>query len=103
MARLHVYWKSSGLNQEAGVETSAIEAVHQGVLTDEHGETVGDEPVLVEEVSQRVYRSGDLPPGAAVYIEDTPEAELPPLAERAREAGFRIARSSTEGTSEAPR
>ncbi|MCO6437575.1 MAG: hypothetical protein J5J06_10845 [Phycisphaerae bacterium] len=88
MSTIHVYWRAPGFNVEEQRKTSE-RVVHTGVLTDEVEPARVEAPALVEELSARVYQPSDLPPGTVLYIEDHP-GPLPPLAQRAIQAGFRI-------------
>jgi hypothetical protein len=88
MATLNVYWRMADFDPEEQAKHER-RVVHTGVLTDEHQSATTDQPVLVEEGSDRVYRPGELPPESVLYIEDHP-GPLPPLAEQARRAGFRV-------------
>ena len=88
MATLNVYWRMPDFDPEEQ-DKHERRVTHTGVLTDEHDEATPEQPVLVEERSERVYRPGELPPESVLYYEDHP-GPLPPLAERARQAGFRV-------------
>lgn len=88
MATHHVYWRSAGFDTEAQRRHSRHD-VHTGVLTDEHEAATPEMPVLIEEISKRVYRPGDLAPNTVVYVENHPGG-YPPIAHRARLAGYRV-------------
>lgn len=88
MATHNVYWRVPDFDPEEQA-THQRRVTHTGLLTDEHDEATPEEPVLVEERSDRVYRAGELPPETILYIEDHP-GPLPQLAQKARRAGFRV-------------
>ncbi len=88
MCALNVYWRTPDFDPEEQATHERL-VVHTGVLTDAHDAATPEGPVLVEERSERVYRPGDLPPESVVYVEDHP-GPLPPLAQLARRAGFRV-------------
>ncbi len=88
MAELYVYWRMPEFNPEDQAQHERGE-IHTGVLTDEHESATAEEPVLVEERSDRVYDPAGLPPGSVLYVEDHP-GPLPLLAEMARRSGFRV-------------
>lgn len=89
MATMNVYWRMEDFDIEEQAKRER-RVVHTGVLTDEHDQATAEVPVLVEERSNRVYRPGELPPDAVLYIEDHP-GPLAPVAEQARRAGFHVA------------
>jgi hypothetical protein len=88
MATLNVYWRTPDFDQEEQTKREG-RVTYTGVLTDEHDAATPQQPVLVDERSERVYRPDELPPESVLYVEDHP-GPLPPLAERARRAGFRV-------------
>lgn len=88
MSTLNVYWRAAGFVPEAQ-DKHQQKDVHTGVLTDEHDAATPEAPVLVEEVTRRVYTPGDLPPDTVLYVEDHP-GELPAVAQKARRAGYAV-------------
>lgn len=88
MSTLNVYWTSPGFEMDDQA-AAARPDVRTGVLTTEHEAADEGVPVVVEEVTARVYRPGDLPPDTVLYVEAAPGG-LPPLAQLAREAGFKV-------------
>ncbi|WP_153556875.1 hypothetical protein [Roseimaritima sediminicola] len=95
MAELSVQWKHEGFSHDAGrrdsdeVEGTAADSVHTGVLTDEHQEVTDGRPVLVEDVTERVYRAADLPPDTRVIVPDV-TAVRRAMIDKAKQAGFTI-------------
>jgi hypothetical protein len=63
--------------------------VREGTLTTQHSASVDGAPVLVEDETGRVYTSWDLPPATILFVEAVP-GFMPPMAMRARDAGFII-------------
>lgn len=94
MSELYAYWEHREFNDDAGRKTDNV-VVRQGKLTTSHRQATQDIPVLVEEVSQRVYHASDLPPETVIYIETRPNAR-PELIELAKNAGFVVALASDE-------
>jgi len=95
MSCLYTYWINPGTEPDEDSDTvsdNKSEDVHQGVLTTDHEESMDGVPVLVEEETGRVYQPGDLPPNTTLFLELAPD-EMPELVERARNAGFRVARA----------
>jgi len=95
MASLFAYWTSRSFAPDENSDTpgdNEREDVHQGVLTTDHDDSFDGIPVLVEEETGRVYQPGDLPATATIFLELAPE-EMPELVEKAREAGYRLARA----------
>jgi hypothetical protein len=88
MTTLNVYWKLHDFDAEQQQKREGMN-VRTGYLTDEHEAATPEIPVLVEERSFRVFRPDDLPPETVLYVEEAP-GDLPPLAEKARNAGFVI-------------
>lgn len=88
MAELNVYIQSREFDDE-NQQKAANFSVRTGVLTTEHVAADEDRPVIVEDVTERVYAPGELPSDAVVYVQGPP-GELPPLAKLAKRAGFRI-------------
>lgn len=91
MASLHAYWRYPRFNRDEQ-RPDGERDVRTGVLTNEHQEALDDIPVLVEELTERVYHPGDLPPGSVIFVE-TGSGEMPQLAKLARRAGFLIRRA----------
>ena len=87
MAQISVYWRVSGMRSDTG-DHVGTPVVHLGILTDEHPAAL-DEPVIIEQESQRVYRHNDIPRDVEIYI-DTPAESSSPIAERACDVGFRL-------------
>lgn len=89
MPTLNVYWRIPDFDVEEQNKRER-RVPFTGLLSDEHDAVTPEIPVvLIEERSNRVYRPGELPPDAVLYIEDHP-GPLPPLADQARQAGFRV-------------
>ena len=88
MSTLNVYWASPGFEMDDQV-ISDRPNVRTGILTTQHEAAEEGAPVVVEEVTARVYRPGDLPPDTVLYVEAAPGG-LPPLAKLAKEAGFKV-------------
>ncbi len=99
MAEINVYWKAKlFIPEEQG--RSRSDSVQTGLLTDEHEELgESDQPVIVEDVTGRVYTAADLPPGTVIYVE-APPGPLPRIAVAAQEAGFHVVHA---GQAPAPR
>lgn len=88
MATLHVYWRTADFDPDEQARRRRQVAL-TGILTDEHDEATPEQPVVVEERSERVYCPGELPPDTTVYFEDHP-GPAPLLVEQARRAGYHI-------------
>lgn len=85
MPEIEVYWRGPEFNSE---QQLLIESkTRTGKLTTEHAAADDDIPVLVEDVSARVYRPGELPTDTIIYVEGPPES-LPSIARNAARAGF---------------
>lgn len=95
MSKLVVHWRHEPFSHDAGyrsVEDSArmnSDAARTGILSDEHQEVTDDRPVLVEDITERVYRAADLPPDTVIRVADL-QGPAPPIIQHAREAGFRV-------------
>ena len=87
MASVKVYWRAPKFDEEQQDRLDR-ENARTGVLTTEHSAADDDVPVLVEELTGHVYRPGDMPPDAVIYIEDAPG--FPDVARLAVDAGFRV-------------
>ena len=95
MASLYAYWTRRSSEPDENSDTpgdNETEEVHQGLLTTDHDESIDGFPVLVEEETGRVYQSSDLPADTTLFLELAPD-EMPELVEKAREAGYRLARA----------
>jgi hypothetical protein len=102
MAAIEVYWRISDFDPEEQSKQRG-EVVLTGILTDEHEAASPEEPVVVEEESARVYRAGQLPPEAVLYIEDAP-GPFPHLAQVAALAGFQVEHARNDpGMADRPR
>ncbi len=88
MANLMVYWRTPDFDPDEQAKHERRVA-RGGILTDEHDQATAEQPVLVEDRSDRVYLPGELPPESVIYVQDHP-GPLPPLVETARRAGFRV-------------
>jgi hypothetical protein len=90
---MYCYWRGQASGVDQGGEMTATKT-QTGVLTDEHEDVVDGMPVLVEDedLGGRVYQVWELPPNTTVYVETAP-GELPEIAQRAIEAGFRVERA----------
>lgn len=97
MSSAHVFWTDHGKNFDDDIEYAWDEReVHTGVLTDEADHASGEVPVVVEDVTGRIYMPGDLAPDTILYVESAPEG-LPAVAEAAVEAGFHVAHAEKRG------
>jgi hypothetical protein len=87
MATLKVHWKARTFNIES--QQKLEDTVRTGVLTGDEDEVADEQPVIIEDLTGRVYGPRELPPGTVVYVAASP-GPLPPLAQRARDAGFTV-------------
>jgi len=85
MPEVEAYWRAPQFHSEEQAVTN--DPVRTGVLTTEHEAADDETPVLVEEISARVYRPEDLPPDTTIFVEGPP-GKLPPIARLADRAGF---------------
>lgn len=87
MEDVPVHWIESEFNEEQ--QEMAPGKIREGVLTTQHSASTDGQPVLVELVGERVYTPADQPADAVLYVE-APPGKLPPMAELAIDAGFRV-------------
>ena len=96
MSQLKVQIRHEAFSRDAGTRTSedagrtSVDSTRTGVLSDEHDASSDQIPLLIEDVTGRVYRAADLPPGTEVVIPDA-AATQPDFVERAKRSGFQIA------------
>jgi hypothetical protein len=88
MPTLSVTWEAETFDSEE--QRKVGEGAHTGVLTTEHEAATEETPVLLEEVSGRVYQPGDLPPDTQLHAVIPSDAPMPGIVEQARRAGFLI-------------
>lgn len=97
MPSVHVFWTERGLNFDQDLEYALDEReIHTGVLTDEAEHASEEVPVVVEDLTGRVYLPGDLPPETILYVESAPGG-MPVIAEAAVEAGYKVAHAEDRG------
>jgi hypothetical protein len=97
MASVHVFWTDPGINFDEDMEMAFDEReLHTGVLTDEAEHASEEVPVVVEDLTGRVYLPGDFPAQTVLFVESAPGA-LPAIAEAAAEAGYNVAHAEQRG------
>lgn len=97
MESVHVFWTEKGLNFDEDSEYEIDEReVHTGVLTDKAENATDETPVVIEDVTGRVYLPGDFSPDTILYVESAAEG-MPAIAEAAVEAGFQVAHAEDRG------
>ena len=90
-----VYWRHEPVERNAGertlpeVDMAKVPVARTGILTDEHTEVSDDSPVLVEDVTNRVYRAPDLPPDTTVAVAELGVPPQPSVIATKR-AGFHV-------------
>ncbi|MBB3206560.1 hypothetical protein FHS27_002369 [Rhodopirellula rubra] len=95
MSTLNVHWRHTAFSHDAGMRTNEdaarmnTDAARTGVLSDEHQEVIDNCPVIVEDVTGRVYRAADLPPDTRVVVNDANHV-ADPIVEHAKRSGFEI-------------
>lgn len=95
MSSIHVFWRERSRDFDSDKELDRLET-HTGVLTADHEGADEESPVVIEDLTGRVYRAGDFPTNTVLYIEAAP-GDLPPIAKVARQAGFQIAHAESAG------
>jgi hypothetical protein len=97
MPSVHVFWTEKGLNFDEDSEYEIDEReIHTGVLTDGAEHASEEVPVVVEDLTGRVYLPGDFPPDTILYVESAPGG-MPAIAEAAAEAGYNVAHAEERG------
>lgn len=95
MATMTCHWRHKAFSRDAGIRTNEdaartnVDSARTGILTDEHQEVTDGQPVLVEDVTGRVYRPADLPPETRVVVARVGDPP-PPIFDNARRIGFDI-------------
>lgn len=96
MSRVNVQFRHAAFSRDAGVRTNDdaartnVNSTRTGVLTDENDASSDQVPLLIEDVTGRVYRAADLPPGTDIEVPDAANTHADFL-ERAKRSGFQIA------------
>lgn len=95
MSQVHIQFRQEAFSRDAGMRTNEdaartnVDSTRTGVLTDEHESSSDQIPLLVEDVSGRVYQATDLPPGTEIVIPGAAEGQAD-LVDRAKRSGFQI-------------
>jgi hypothetical protein len=89
MASLLVRWDDPNFEIGRGIEADRRKRL-SGQLTTEHERASEGQPVLVEEITKKVYLPTDLPAGTMLEMA-TDATELPEVALQARQAGYQVA------------
>jgi hypothetical protein len=97
MESAQVFWSEAGINFDEDPEFDIDRReVHTGLLTDDAEYATGDGPVVVEDLTGRIYLPDDLRPDTVLFIESAAGA-MPPIAEAARQAGYHVAHAEDSG------
>lgn len=95
MSEVHIQFRHEAFSRDAGMRTNDdaartnVDSTRTGMLTDEHESSSDQIPLLVEDVSGRVYRAADLPSGTEIVIPAAAERH-DDLVDRAKRSGFQI-------------
>jgi hypothetical protein len=89
MATVRVYWDDPNFEIGRGIEADRRKRLF-GQLTTDHQHASEGNPVLVEEITKKVYLPVDLPAGTTLELA-TDAPELPEVARQAREVGYHVA------------
>ncbi|KAA1258655.1 hypothetical protein LF1_11770 [Rubripirellula obstinata] len=95
MSQVHIQFRHQAFSRDAGMRTNDdaartnVDSTRTGVLTDEYESSSDQVPLLVEDVSGRVYRAADLPLGTEIVIPEAAERHAD-LVDRAKRSGFQI-------------
>jgi hypothetical protein len=92
MASVRVHWDDSNFEIGRGIQADRRTRLF-GELTTENEYASEGTPVLVEEITKKVYLPQDLPAGTTLELA-TAATELPKVARQAQQAGYRVARPS---------
>jgi hypothetical protein len=92
MATLRVHWDDPNFEIARGIQADRRKRLF-GELTTENEYASEGKPVLVEDITKKVYLPTDLPAGTTLELA-TDATELPELARQARQAGYQVERPS---------
>jgi hypothetical protein len=92
MATVRVHWDDPNFEIGRGIQADRRKRLF-GELTTENEYAGEGKPVLVEEITKKVYLPVDLPVGTTLELA-TKATELPEVARQAQQAGYRVAKPS---------
>jgi hypothetical protein len=90
MATVRVQWDDPNFEIGRGIQADRRKRLF-GQLTTENDYASEGQPVLVEEITKKVYLPTNLPAGTTLELA-TDATELPEVARQARLAGYQVAR-----------
>ena len=90
MAKVRVHWDDPSFEIGRGIQADRQTRLF-GELTTENEYASEEKPVLVEEITKKVYLPQDLPAGTTLELA-TDVTELPQVARLAQQAGYRVVR-----------
>jgi hypothetical protein len=92
MATVRVHWDNPTFEIGRGIQAERQPRLF-GELTAENSYAREGKPVLVEEITKKVYLPSDLPAGTTLELA-TDATEMPEVARQAQKTGYRVVRPS---------